>query len=198
MLKRVFDIFISSLLLFIFAPILLLLYIAVAYFIGFPVVFKQKRPGKDSKIFTIFKFRTMTNKTNENGQLLDDEQRLTNFGKFLRSTSLDELPQLINVLKGDMSLVGPRPMMKKYLLLNKYDESKNKRHKVRPGVTGLAQVSGRNDISYSKRFELDDWYVENVSFLIDLKILFMTFIKVIKRRGSDHALSNPVTESDKI
>ena len=198
MLKRVFDIFISLLLLLISAPIFLLLYIAVAYFIGFPVVFKQKRPGKGGKIFTIFKFRTMTNKTDENGQSLADEQRLTNFGKFLRSTSLDELPQLINVLKGDMSLVGPRPMMEKYLLLNKYDENKNKRHAVRPGVTGLAQVSGRNDISYSKRFELDDWYVENGSFLMDLKILFMTFIKVIKRRGSDHSLSNPVPESDKI
>lgn len=198
MLKRVFDIFISSLLLFVFAPIFLLLYIAVAYFIGFPVVFKQKRPGKDGKIFTIFKFRTMTNKTNENGQLLDDEQRLTNFGKFLRSTSLDELPQLINVLKGDMSLVGPRPMIENDLLLNKYDESKNKRHKVRPGVTGLAQVSGRNDISYSKRFELDDWYVENGSFLMDLKILFMTFIKVIKRSGVDKSFDPSVPEIDKI
>jgi lipopolysaccharide/colanic/teichoic acid biosynthesis glycosyltransferase len=143
--------------------------------------FIQERPGKNEKIFKLIKFKTMNDKTDENGKLLPDKERLTKIGKIIRSLSLDELPQLINVLKGNMSLVGPRPLLIKYLPL--YNERQRKRHNVKPGITGWAQVNGRNNISWEEKFELDVEYVENVCFLFDMKILWMTILKVIKREG---------------
>lgn len=143
--------------------------------------FLQPRPGKGGKIFTIIKFKTMNDKKDSNGNLLPDEDRLTKVGSFVRKTSLDEIPQLLNVLKGDMSIVGPRPLLTNYLHL--YNDFQNRRHEVKPGITGWAQVNGRNAISWDKRFELDVWYVDNVSFILDLKILFKTILKVIKREG---------------
>ena len=146
---------------------------------GRPILFRQQRPGLDGKIFDIYKFRTMINEKNENGELLPDEQRLKGIGKFIRSASLDELPQIFNVLKGEMSFVGPRPLLIEYLPL--YNERQKKRHNVKPGITGWAQVNGRNAISWEQKFEYDVWYVENQSFWLDIKILWMTFLKVIKR-----------------
>jgi undecaprenyl phosphate N,N'-diacetylbacillosamine 1-phosphate transferase len=146
---------------------------------GKPLFFRQKRPGFKEKIFSIYKFRTMTNEVDENGNLLSDEKRLKGFGKFVRSTSLDELPQLFNVLLGDMSFVGPRPLLVEYLDL--YTIKQKKRHNVKPGITGWAQVNGRNAISWEEKFELDVWYVENQSFWLDMKILWLTFLKVVKR-----------------
>ncbi|WP_116963015.1 sugar transferase [Fastidiosibacter lacustris] len=163
----------------IFFPIILIVGVLIKVKLGSPIFFKQKRPGKDGKIFTIYKFRTMNNNTDKYGELLADEQRLTKFGKFLRSTSLDELPQLFNVLKGDMSFVGPRALLVEYLPL--YSNRQAKRHIVKPGITGWAQVNGRNAISWEDKFELDVWYVENRTFWLDMKILWMTFIKVIRR-----------------
>lgn len=148
---------------------------------GSPILFKQTRPGKCGKLFTFYKFRTMTNETDKQGNLLPDKDRLKPFGSFLRSTSLDELPSLFNVLKGDMSIVGPRPLLVQYLPL--YDEFQNRRHEVKPGITGWAQVNGRNTLSWARKFELDVWYVDNQSFLLDLKILFLTIYKVLKRDG---------------
>lgn len=147
---------------------------------GFPF-FYQKRPGKNGKIFKVIKFRTMTNKKDRVGNLLPDEQRLTQIGKSIRKTSLDELPQLINVLKGDMSIIGPRPLLPEYLAI--YNEHQSKRHNVKPGITGWAQVNGRNAISWTKKFEYDVWYVENISVLLDIKILLKTVVKVIKSEG---------------
>lgn len=181
MLKRVFDILASLLGLLMLSPVLFLLAIIVKQKHGPPILFKQTRPGKDGKPFIFYKFRTMTNKTDEEGNLLPDEDRLTNFGSFLRKTSLDELPSLFNVLKGDMSLVGPRPLLMQYLPL--YNEIQKRRHEVKPGITGWAQINGRNALSWQKKFELDVWYVNNQSFWLDMKILFLTFYKVIKREG---------------
>ena len=146
---------------------------------GAGAFFKQERPGKDSKIFRVVKFKTMTDEKDENGKLLPDKDRLTKIGKVVRSTSIDELPQLWNVFKGDMSLIGPRPLMPKYLPL--YSPTQARRHEVRPGITGWAQVNGRNNIAWSKKFEYDVWYVDNVSFLLDCKILWQTLMKVVKR-----------------
>lgn len=179
MLKRGFDILVSLVGLIILSPILFLVSILVRFKLGSPIFFTQDRVGKDNKIFKMIKFRTMTDARDSFGELLSDEERLTSFGKFLRSTSLDELPELINVLKGDMSLVGPRPLLVEYLPL--YSEEQIKRHNVLPGITGWAQVNGRNSISWCEKFDLDLWYVNNNSFFIDIKILFMTVIKVIKR-----------------
>lgn len=179
MLKRGFDILVSLAGLIILSPILFLVSILVRFKLGSPIFFTQDRVGKDNKIFKMIKFRTMTDARDSFGELLSDEERLTSFGKFLRSTSLDELPELINVLKGDMSLVGPRPLLVEYLPL--YSEEQIKRHNVLPGITGWAQVNGRNSISWCEKFDLDLWYVNNNSFFIDIKILFMTVIKVIKR-----------------
>lgn len=181
MLKRVFDIIASLIGLLILSPALLVLAIIVKQKQGFPILFKQSRPGKDGKPFKFYKFRTMTNETDEGGNLLSDKNRLTNFGSFLRKTSLDELPSLFNVLKGDMSLIGPRPLLMQYLPL--YNDFQMKRHEVKPGITGWAQVNGRNALSWPKKFELDVWYVENQSFWLDLKILFITIYKVFKREG---------------
>jgi lipopolysaccharide/colanic/teichoic acid biosynthesis glycosyltransferase len=180
-LKRVFDIILSSILIVIFSPIMVLIALLIYIKMGRPILFRQTRPGLNEKLFTIYKFRTMNNKRDERGELLPDKERLDGFGKFIRATSLDELPQLFNVLKGDMSFVGPRPLLVEYLPL--YSSEQKKRHNVRPGITGLAQVNGRNAISWEDRFKYDIEYVENQSFLLDLKILWKTFLKVIKRDG---------------
>lgn len=177
--KRFFDIAISLFCLILASPILIVVTILL-YFAnnGKPFYF-QERPGKNGKIFTIMKFKSMNDKTDENGELLPDVQRITKIGGFVRNSSIDEIPQLLNVLKGDMSIVGPRPLLKSYLPL--YNERQRRRHDVRPGITGWAQVNGRNTISWKQRFDYDIWYVENVSFLTDLKILWLTVLKVVKR-----------------
>lgn len=180
-LKRLFDFLAALAGILLLSPALLVLTVLVQIKLGSPVFFKQQRPGLNGRIFTIYKFRTMTDQRNETGKLLADENRLPPFGKFLRSTSLDELPELINVLKGDMSLVGPRPLLVQYLPL--YSTFQARRHEVRPGITGWAQVNGRNTISWEEKFALDVWYVDNASFTLDLKILWMTVLKIIKKEG---------------
>lgn len=179
MVKRLFDIFVSALGLVFLFPVFLVIAIMVRIKLGAPVFFRQARPGKDCKPFEMIKFRTMTDERDEKGNLLPNHERLTRFGKLLRASSLDELPELWNVLKGDMSLVGPRPLLVEYLPL--YNEEQRKRHQVRPGITGWAQVNGRNAISWEQRFALDTWYVENRSFWLDIKILFLTVKKVLSR-----------------
>ena len=179
--KRLIDIICSLIGLILFFPILLVVALLIRINLGSPVFFTQTRLGKDGKEFKMIKFRTMKDSLDKFGQLLPDEQRLTKFGKILRSTSLDELPELINVLKGDMTLVGPRPLLVEYKEL--YSERQFRRHEVSPGITGWAQINGRNAISWNERFELDVWYVDNISFLLDMKILVMTILKVIKRDG---------------
>lgn len=180
-IKRILDFILSLLAIIILSPVMLIIYILVRIKLGKPAIFKQQRPGKNEKIFTLYKFRTMTDEKDEDGNLLPDEKRLTKFGKMLRSTSLDELPELFNILKGDMAIVGPRPLLVEYLKL--YNDEQRKRHNVRPGLTGLAQVSGRNLISWQDRFEKDIYYVNNVTFMNDLKIILVTVKKVIKREG---------------
>lgn len=181
MLKRIFDIIIASIALFILSP----LYAYVAYKVrknlGSPVIFRQVRPGLHGKPFEMIKFRTMTDERDPEGNLLPNEQRLPRFGKMLRATSLDEMPELWNVIKGDMSIVGPRPLLMDYLPL--YNEEQAKRHKVRPGMTGYAQVNGRNSISWEEKFKLDTWYVENQSIWLDFKIMFQTVRKVLVKEG---------------
>jgi len=178
---RIFDILISLLFLIILSPVLLIIALTIKYKMGSPVLFKQLRPGFKEKPFIIFKFRTMRNEINADGIELPDSQRLDSFGKFLRSTSLDELPALWNVYKGDMSLVGPRPLLMEYLPL--YSLRQARRHNVKPGITGWAQINGRNSISWNEKLDMDVWYVDNKSFLLDLKILFLTLFKVIKQDG---------------
>lgn len=186
-IKRALDFFASLCGIIVLSPFLLILCVSVKTKLGSPVLFKQERPGRtdkktgEEKIFVLYKFRTMTDERDENGELLPDEIRLTKFGKFLRSTSLDELPELINILKGDMSFIGPRPLLVKYLPL--YSENQRRRHLVRPGLSGLAQVSGRNTVTWEEKFRLDVEYVENVSFLLDVKIFFKTVMSVLKREG---------------
>ena len=179
--KRFFDFMLSLLAIIVLSPILLLLIIIVAIAMRGNPFFVQLRPGKNNKIFKLIKFRTMTNKKDAEGNLLPDDQRLTKFGKFLRKTSLDELPELFNILVGDMSIIGPRPLLVKYLVL--YNEEQLHRHDVRPGLTGWAQVNGRNDTTWEKRFQYDLEYVEKLSFALDFKIFFMTIGKVFKRSG---------------
>lgn len=179
MLKTLFDIALALFLIILFSPIYIVVSLLILLKMGSPILFRQKRPGKDEKIFGIYKFRTMTNEKDADGNLLPDEQRLVGIGKFIRSTSLDELPQLFNVLKGEMSFVGPRPLLIEYLDL--YNDTQKRRHNVKPGITGWAQVNGRNAISWEQKFEYDVWYVDNKSFWLDIKILFMTFLKVLKR-----------------
>ena len=180
-IKRIFDLFFVILNLPLILPIYLLLMLLVLTQLNFPILFKQSRPGLNGKIFNIYKFRTMANDCDKDGNLLSDELRLTKFGKLLRSTSLDELPSLWNVLKGDMSLVGPRPLLVEYLPL--YSSKQARRHEVKPGITGWAQVNGRNAISWDEKFDLDIWYVDNQSIWLDIKILCMTIKKVITRSG---------------
>jgi sugar transferase EpsL len=180
-MKRTFD-FISSLIgLTILFPILLVVSILIRINLGSPIIFTQQRPGLNGKPFKIYKFRSMTNETDNKGELLPNHLRMTKFGKLLRKLSLDELPQLFNVIKGDISLVGPRPLLMEYLEL--YSPEQSRRHDVRPGITGWAQVNGRNAISWDEKFEHDVWYVDNQSFLLDLKILFMTVKKVFVSEG---------------
>jgi undecaprenyl phosphate N,N'-diacetylbacillosamine 1-phosphate transferase len=180
--KRLIDFIIVFCTLMIIWPILLLIFIWLHFANkGTGTFFMQERPGKCGKIFKVIKFKTMTDERDENGNLLPDEKRLTKIGKFIRSTSIDELPQLINVLKGDMALIGPRPLLPQYLPL--YSKEQARRHEVRPGITGWAQVNGRNAISWTKKFELDVWYVDHCSFLLDLKIIFLTIKKVFVREG---------------
>lgn len=181
MIKRMFDICMALIGLLVLSPVIIYVALAIRKKIGAPVFFRQMRPGLNGKIFEMVKFRTMGNLCDASGNLLPDGQRLTPFGRFLRSSSLDELPELWNVLKGDMSLVGPRPLLVEYLPL--YNEAQAMRHNARPGVTGWAQVNGRNAISWEQKFELDLWYVENQSFFLDLKIIFMTIKKVIVKDG---------------
>ena len=183
--KRFFDIIISFTALVILSPVLLIVALLVKIKLGSPVIFHQQRPGYHEKIFGLCKFRTMTDERDENGELLPDAVRLTKFGKALRATSLDELPELWNILKGDMSLIGPRPLLVKYLPL--YNDFQKQRHDVRPGLTGWAQVNGRNTISWEQRFEYDVYYVEHMSFLIDLKILFQTVAVVFKHNDINSA-----------
>lgn len=180
-IKRMLDFLLALLACIVLSPIMLVVAILVRTKLGSPVIFKQERPGKNEKIFCMYKFRTMTDEKDENGNLLPDEIRLTKFGKRLRSTSLDELPELFNIVKGDMSIVGPRPLLVRYLPL--YNERQKHRHDVRPGFTGLAQVNGRNSISWEEKFEWDVRYVENITFLGDIKIILKTVKTVLMHEG---------------
>lgn len=180
-IKRPMDLVLSLIAIVLLSPVFIIVAILVKTKLGSPVLFKQERPGLNEKIFNMYKFRTMTDERDKEGNLLPDSVRLTKFGKFLRSTSLDELPELFNILKGDMSVVGPRPLLVKYLPL--YNEHEKRRHEVRPGLSGLAQVNGRNSICWEDKFNLDVYYVDNVKFIVDWKIIFMTIKKVFFREG---------------
>jgi len=179
--KRAFDVCVSLLVLVVFSPLLLLICYLVIKKIGRPIFFRQSRPGINGQSFELIKFRTMKDIYDEQGRLLPDEERMTKFGSALRRSSLDELPELWNIIKGEMSLVGPRPLLMQYLPL--YNKEQSKRHNVRPGITGWAQINGRNAISWKEKFKYDVWYVENRTFFLDLKILFLTFFQVIKKEG---------------
>lgn len=185
--KRLLDITISLIALIFLLPLMLLIYLLVIINLGSPAFFLQERVGKDNKIFKMIKFRTMKNSADKNGNLLSDNERVTKFGSFLRSFSLDELPELINILKGDMSLVGPRALLVQYLGL--YNDEQIRRHEVLPGLTGWAQINGRNSITWSEKFKLDIWYVDNWSLWLDIKIFFLTFWKVLKREGINQSES---------
>ena len=190
--KRFFDVLLSGCALIVFSPVLLIVAVLVRTKLGSPVIFCQERPGKNEKIFRMYKFRSMTDARNENGELLPDEVRLTRLGRILRSTSLDELPELWNILKGDMSIVGPRPLLVKYLPL--YNEEQRHRHDVRPGLTGLAQVNGRNAITWEDRFAYDVRYVSRITAWGDLKILFQTVYRVARREGISSGSSATMEE----
>lgn len=179
--KRLLDLLLTLPALIVLSPVLGIIALLVRWKLGAPLLFTQQRPGRHGKPFTLYKFRTMTDEYDSDGNLLPDAQRLTAFGKFLRKSSLDELPELFNALRGDMSLVGPRPLLMHYLDL--YTPEQNRRHEVRPGITGWAQINGRNALSWEEKFELDVWYVDNVSLWLDLKILFLTVLKVLRREG---------------
>ena len=180
-IKRVIDCLVALVLLILALPVLLIAAAFLFFANNGKVFFTQERPGRKTRLFRVIKFKTMNDKKDPNGKLLTDRERLTPAGKFIRTTSIDELPQMINVLKGDMSLIGPRPLLPRYLLL--YNEQQKRRHEVRPGITGWAQVNGRNAISWQKKFEYDVWYVDNLGFLLDVKIVWLTIIKIFKREG---------------
>ena len=188
MLKSLFDKTLALFLIILFSPIYIIVSLLISLKMGSPILFRQQRPGYKEKIFGIYKFRTMTNEKDVDGNLLPDDKRLIGIGKFIRSTSLDELPQLFNVLKGEMSFVGPRPLLKEYLPL--YNEKQKRRHDVKPGITGWAQVNGRNAISWEQKFDYDVWYVDNQSFWLDIKILWLTFLKVVKRSDISSSTSS--------
>jgi len=192
--KRFLDFMLSLMGIIVLSPILLILWILVRVKLGSPVLFHQERPGRNEKIFKLYKFRSMTDERDEQGNLLPDEVRLTKFGKVLRSTSLDELQELFNILKGDMSLIGPRPLLVRYLPY--YTDEERHRHDVRPGLTGLAQVNGRNALGWEDRFRYDLYYVEHLSFLMDLKIIGMTAGKVLKRSGTLSGADQTVADFD--
>ncbi|HFL7137968.1 TPA: sugar transferase [Enterococcus faecium] len=192
--KRILDILLSGIALIVLSPIILIVGFLVRIKLGSPIIFKQERPGKSEKIFSMYKFRTMTDERDHNGEYLPDEIRLTKFGKMLRATSLDELPELWNILKGDMSIVVPRPLLVEYLPL--YSEKQRKRHNVRPGLTGLAQVNGRNAISWEEKFDLDVYYVDKISFFNDLIIIIQTCKKVIKKENIN-TINNNIPEKFK-
>jgi len=183
--KRIFDIVLSFISIIILVLPFFIISILIIFNLGFPIFFTQKRIGYKNKIFKLYKFRTMTNKKDKNGELLPDLYRHTRFGKFLRSTSLDELPEIMNIFFGQMSFVGPRPLLVEYLEF--YNAEQIRRHEVKPGLTGWAQINGRNSITWEEKFKLDVWYVENINFLIDMKIIFNTIIKVLKREGIGHS-----------
>ena len=191
-IKRWIDVVLSLIALVVLSPVFFIVSILVRKRLGKPIIFKQKRPGKNEKIFEMYKFRTMTDKKDVKGNLLPDEKRLTAFGKKLRRTSLDELPELINILKGDMSIVGPRPLLVKYLPL--YNKRQKRRHEVRPGFTGLAQVNGRNSISWEEKFEWDVKYVEHITFMGDLKIILKTVLTVLRHEGINSETSVTMEE----
>lgn len=180
-MKHFFDFIVALFAIVFLSPLLLIVALLIRYRLGSPVLFRQVRPGKDGKPFVMFKFRTMQDVYDQDGNLLPDSERITPFGSFLRSTSIDELPELINVIKGEMSLVGPRPLLMEYLEL--YDKEQYRRHELRPGVTGWAQVNGRNAISWEQKFQLDVWYIANRTFWLDLKIIYLTIKKVLIRDG---------------
>lgn len=191
-IKRILDVLLSGCALIVLSPVLLIVAVLVRTKLGSPVIFCQERPGKDEKIFKMYKFRSMTDARDENGELLPDEVRLTHFGKVLRSTSLDELPELWNIFKGDMSIVGPRPLLVKYL--PRYNEEQHHRHDVMPGLTGWAQVNGRNALSWEDKFRLDVWYSEHVSFPLDVKVIFLTVNCVLHHEGISGADSATMEE----
>lgn len=187
-LKRLFDLVISLIALFCLSPFLVIIAVLVHFSNkGAGAFFMQDRPGKGEKVFRLIKFRTMTEETDQEGKLLPDQERLTKIGKFIRSASIDELPQLLNLIKGDMSLIGPRPLLVRYLPL--YSTRQARRHEVRPGLTGWAQVNGRNTISWQQKFDYDVWYVDHLSFWLDMKIFFMTIVKIIRREGINSSAS---------
>ena len=182
-LKNIIDIILAFIFIIILMPLFIIVSIMIAVKLGLPVFYSQERPGKNAKPFSLYKFRSMTNETDSYGNLLPNEKRLTSFGKKLRATSIDELPSLINVLKGELSIVGPRPLRTRYLKL--YTKEQNKRHKVKPGITGYAQANGRSNISWDEKFKMDSYYVDNISFIFDLKIMIQTFLNVLKRKDTN-------------
>ncbi len=188
-LKNILDKILALILIILFLPLFICIAFLLYFTIGRPIIFKQIRPGKDGSLFTIYKFRTMSEQRDIDGNLLPDENRLKGIGKLIRTVSLDELPQLFNILKGDMSFIGPRPLLVEYLPL--YSDAQRRRHDIKPGITGWAQVNGRNRIDWQKKFKLDLWYVDNCSFILDLKIFWMTLSKLIKR--SDISSDSHVT-----
>ena len=188
--KRLIDVVISASVIILFCWLYLILAVIVRLNLGSPIIFTQNRPGRNGKIFKMYKFRSMSDKRNENGELLPDRERLNKFGRILRSTSLDELPEFFNILKGDMSFIGPRPLLVKYL--DHYNSFEMRRHEVRPGLTGLAQVNGRVALPWKRKFEMDVEYVDNVTFLMDLEILFITVKKVLTREGIEYKKGNVI------
>ena len=191
-IKRPMDFLCAVLGLIVFSPIMVIIALLIRVRLGSPVIFKQERPGLNEKIFTLYKFRSMTNQKNKNGELLADEKRLTEFGKWLRSTSIDELPELFNILKGDMSIVGPRPLLVRYL--ERYNEMQRHRHDVRPGITGYAQINGQNSISWEERFKMDVWYSEHITMQRDLRIISKTIRVVLERKGINSGTSETMEE----
>lgn len=189
--KRLIDVVVAGGLLLLFLPLIAIVSLAIWLNMGRPILFRQLRPGKDEVLFSIYKFRTMTSERDHRGRLLPNVQRITPLGRLLRSTSLDELPQLWNVLRGEMSLIGPRPLLPEYVPL--YSEHQRRRHEVAPGITGWAQVNGRNVISWEERFDLDVWYVDNQSFHLDLKIIWLTALKILRREGVNESESVTMT-----